>query len=563
MMLAAMLEAGAPVHAQFSYVNTTTLHTNVATSSGSISMPGITTNHSFTTVSSNYTIGDPLATAFGKLNGDFAFIANWMGTNESGVSGLVMTNAGGTYISFDGSTLVLNTNGFGGGGGGGGGSNYLATSFGVGNDLTISNTFTLITNYASGWNLTAITISGPTNCDGSTNSIYTLCQDASSFLFGYLTNACTNIYTPILGTNFPPLLSSIITDPTVSNFVNNAGVTNLLTALSLNQLVQELSAAGLLTNLYAVYPFAAGTPDGDAVNLISNNVNYSITWHGFMATTGAHGAWGVSNNQNGFVSSYGDTGFNPSTISPSVLNNFSFEVWLGLADTSSSTPFIMGSISSGGTGGSYLQSHSSTTSITNDLFDLFINNSSSVGYEQTLTKSGFLGASRTSSNLLSILTEQNGPNDYSVTSTVVSTGNMFIGAVNYSGVGTLGSISTLGFAAFGAGISDSSLTTLKTIVDNYNAKRTGSTFAQYYAISMQAPVTNINYGGATNFFVLWHKYTTNSWIMVSTYPSCGYGGPCFPGPVFLCVPSKKWYVLSSSYTNSPTGSNVCIYCQTH
>jgi hypothetical protein len=506
------------------------------------------------------TKGDALPTAFGKVNSNAVWFqlqlaAGLTNGSGSGVTNLVPTNGVSIII---GSTLFLNTNYASG--------SYLLESFGAGNDLTISNTFTLMTNSIVGWNLTTITISGPTNCDGSTNSIYNLCQDTNSIVFGYLTNSCTNIYTPIQFTNFPPGLSNIVTDPTVSNFVNNAGVTNQMTALYLNQLVKELNDNGLLTNLYAVYPFAVGTPAGDSVNLISNNANYSIAWNGFMASAAAHGIWGVSNNANGIVSSYGDTGFKPSVISPSLLNNLSLAVWIGQSHNDAyHTPYIMGALDSSAAGGSFLQAMSSTPAVTNDLFFIFANNpqSGSMPIQQTLTKSGFIGASRTTNTSYTILTEQNGPNTYNQTSTVVANGNMFIGAVNYPGFGTISSISSLGFVAFGNGISDSKLSTLKNIVDNYNAWRPASTFQQYYAIPTQAPTANINYGGATNIFALWRPYTTNSWILTGTAPSCGFGGPCFPGPVIMCAPSHQWYVLSSYYTNSPTGSNVCIYCQTH
>ena len=253
MLLAAVLEAGTPVHAQpFSYVNTTALHTNVATSSGTITMPGLTTNQSFTTVVSNYTIGDSLATAFGKVNNNFAFIANWMGTNESGVYELTLTNAGGTYISVDGSTLVLNTNGFGGGGGSGGGVTNVVSTNGV--SIIIGGTLFLSTNGLSGGNINgtnpiftnSVTIVNPNVVNYSLLSV-----TVSGYSNACINGTYTNDATACVLTNQCGFIFSLI-NPDGSGTING-GATNLNYITCLAAVVSGCTENTNVNNLYNEY----------------------------------------------------------------------------------------------------------------------------------------------------------------------------------------------------------------------------------------------------------------------------------------------------------------------
>jgi hypothetical protein len=63
--------------AQISFINLTSLSTNVTTSSALITIPGLCTNYTYTVVNSNnLVIGDTLPTAFGKVNSSFAYVSN-------------------------------------------------------------------------------------------------------------------------------------------------------------------------------------------------------------------------------------------------------------------------------------------------------------------------------------------------------------------------------------------------------------------------------------------------------------------------------------------------------
>lgn len=63
--------------AQISFINLTSLATNVTTSSALITIPGVCVNYTYTVVNSNNVIiGDPIPTAFGKVNSSFSYISN-------------------------------------------------------------------------------------------------------------------------------------------------------------------------------------------------------------------------------------------------------------------------------------------------------------------------------------------------------------------------------------------------------------------------------------------------------------------------------------------------------
>jgi hypothetical protein len=135
----------------------------------------------------------PFPTVLSQMNYNFAWIAANAGIYPPGITNLILTNSG--TISITGGTLILNTNGFGGGGSGGAGgawtNNYLIKSFGAGNDLTISNSFTLVNTNITGYTLQSITVSGGGGTGSTTNmnGAYTYDSD-----LGALTNFLGYVY---------------------------------------------------------------------------------------------------------------------------------------------------------------------------------------------------------------------------------------------------------------------------------------------------------------------------------------------------------------------------------
>jgi hypothetical protein len=282
-----------------------------------------------------------------------------------------------------------------------------------------------------------------------------------------------------------------------------------------------------------------------------------------MASTAAHGSWGVSNNTTGSTS-FGDTGFNESNFT-NALNNFSLSAWVSPCSASG---FIGGALTHNYTGSPHFDPDTRLYGDTNasgyvvsgsiNLSSSFWNNPQII-----LPSSGFVSVSRISSSYYMTFTEGTVSN-YSLASTSLPTNSIMVGAASHDLYVAEGGVNSIGFFAIGNGLTSGQLNVLTTIVDNYNSWRPTSIAPSYYQLPnpWSAP-TNAISSSVTNVLALWRSYTTNSWILVADFPSCGYGGPCFTGPVIMCAPSHQWYVLSSYYTNSPTGSNVCTFCQTH
>jgi hypothetical protein len=62
---------------QITFINLTSLATNVTTSSALITIPGVCTNYPYTVVNSNnLVIGDPIPSAFAEVNSSFSYISN-------------------------------------------------------------------------------------------------------------------------------------------------------------------------------------------------------------------------------------------------------------------------------------------------------------------------------------------------------------------------------------------------------------------------------------------------------------------------------------------------------
>lgn len=519
------------------FVDQTTVTTNVTTAVGAITIPGVTAMTPYSRRDTNTIIGDPIPAAFNKLNIDINFLYQ----------------------------LIL----AGGGGGGGGGTGPFL-------NLIDTNTLSIISTNISGYQLVSVVVNTPgmfTNCDLTTNSTYVLDNDPSSAWYRFLTNNCTNSYAPLGQTNITNIFGSVVgNDTDVSNYMINAGLgnnTNILQALAVGQLVQDLKANGLYSNFFAIYPFAAGTVLGDAVNLVSNNVSYSIGWAGFMNTPAAHGIWGISNNNS--AGSWGDTHLVESSITPSVLNDFSLLAWTTPISTVGGFNAFIGSKHWGGFNFDMQSGVGAQTTVSGYFITGGVN-VSTAGWNPPAVhqlNSGFSGVTRFDPSTYYTFAE-NLFSPYVRSSTTVPPGNIYVGNTYQGFPNNLPnnadtSLCSIGFAAIGRGFSLQQMALLQAIIDNYCASRPSSPANSYTGLpGLPGSTFNSGFNQATNIFTVWVPYTTNSWILLVSAPSCGFGGPCFTGPVIKCNnPNGQWYMLSPSYTNDPTGQKVCTFCQTH
>ena len=281
-----MLALALPVRGQITNIDTTTVTISAVSNMAYISIPGvgITNLPYFMVNSNNIAIGDPARVAYAKINANFAYLMQVIATNYLN---LVNTNqpqygviAGSplqNQFTSAGSNYIYNllTNFMGSGGSGGGlsyrfantnwspgiyvlnttniffGTNglynaYLAQAFGAGNDLTITNTFTLVgTNYyltLGGLNpppFTTLTNTGGgwyPGGGGATNASYTnvgtvypvppiICTNSSPPYYPYFTNG--NIIALTNGCGFVEYTNTGSTNPPLGPFgptcTNTAG----------------------------------------------------------------------------------------------------------------------------------------------------------------------------------------------------------------------------------------------------------------------------------------------------------------------------------------------------
>lgn len=151
-------------------------------------------------------------------------------------------------------------------------------------------------------------VSGPTTNTiiGSTGSNYIysiastfggVASNAIAMNNGFGTNTTFINHITLSSTNSNGVMTNNL-DPDAVNFFMAAGMTNysayLTNITAVNNLVLSLKAANLWTNCMAIYPFAAGTVAGDAINLKTNSL--PISWGGFLSNSAAHTPAGISNN---------------------------------------------------------------------------------------------------------------------------------------------------------------------------------------------------------------------------------------------------------------------------
>lgn len=483
--LMALMAKGQPA-----YVDTVTPRTNTVTYSGVLTVPGVSTNAGVTLRNTNnISYGDPLSTAFGTLNTDLAFLWNYLLTNDFAGTGAV-------------------TNG-----------NYLVKTNGTGSDLTIARSFTLLSTNIISYTLTGITItnSGITNVDGPYG------PDGSGGVEG-TTNG-------VVITFIPP----VALDPDASNYLSAAGVTNLLPTLFVNQLVTDLKTNGLWSKCLVVYPFAAGTPAGDAINLLGTN--YTIDWSGFLSTAAAHGEWGVSNNG---TAAFGDTHFVPSGLDATALTNLAFSIWL--TPVTNPASYVIGALDSAGAVSSILAPQSLVRGIIN------VNNVGPyAGITLPFTNSGTVIYSQTGTNLAALAGSTDISNVLTAAFQLPAT-NLFVGNINYNG-GAQNPLVSLGFAAVTTGLTTNEMLAMKNVVDRYDAWRPERTVAPDYTFVpplASTPTVTSPYPGIPpgHYMTFWQAVGTNgTWVCLGSSPP-GFINPftqfvwrCGSGPIhFMSTP---------------------------
>ena len=242
-----------------------------------------------------------------------------------------------------------------------------------------------------------------------------------------------------------------VVDTSASNFFTATGITDDTIKGAITELVKALKDSGLWNKMEVLYPFAGGSADAHAYNLVDTST-FKINWNGSIT----HGAFGILPA----VNAYGDTGYNPNTQ-------------LGPSPGSSAI-------------GAYIYSPSSTLSgivgLANSSYNnqfLLFNNAGNTGSSQqssgggnpgvTATKgSGAWVASRSSQTLLRLFNNgtQVNENTTDASSLTIASLNAYVGATNLAGAAS-GVADTLSFAFISSGFSNAEASQMSDIMEQY------------------------------------------------------------------------------------------------
>lgn len=263
--------------------------------------------------------------------------------------------------------------------------------------------------------------------------------------------------------NFAPFAfqntQGITYDPNAQAFFTAADLNNTTDRNAVNQLVLDLKSNSLWTKMYVIYPFVGGISTTCSYNLVNPNT-YQITWNGGMtfSSTGV-----VSNGSSG----YGNTGWNPKSFDAltGITTSLCLSVYSRTNSTNDGEEYGVAS------GNPAIQMLAKRTN-GNVIFD---NYNSSTGRIQTaVTNSlGLFTSSRTAQNELkgyrnasqvgSTLTTNQTASNIQTTLNY----NLYVCAQNNAGSTASYSTRQLAWMHIGAGLTSSEVSTLYTIVQNY------------------------------------------------------------------------------------------------
>lgn len=243
-------------------------------------------------------------------------------------------------------------------------------------------------------------------------------------------------------------------DADVEAFLLCSGITDDTQVEAITDLVDSLKTNSLWTSFDAIYPFVGGSSTAHSCNLRDTS-KYSITWAG----TVTHNANGITGNGS---TGYGDTGFNPTTASSPQfsLNAASIGCYCKTASLLTTSSFM--GCNSGVSGYANL---STFVLVSNFVSLQGLNTSTSVTQGAT-SFAGQIIASRTASNA-QIVYSPSGQASSSAASVAIPNQNAYLLAANNAGSAVGFITANLAFAFIGSGLSDSQITTLKSIILTY------------------------------------------------------------------------------------------------
>ena len=245
-------------------------------------------------------------------------------------------------------------------------------------------------------------------------------------------------------------------------FIQTAGITGATEQSAITTLYNDLVSNGLWNKLYVIYPFVGGTSTSTKYNL-KDVSKYTISWAGGItyASTGVKG-----NGTNG----RGITGWNPKVFNTGTTITDSLSVGFYSRTNVSNEKVDFGIANS--TTNAAIQILARRSSNSYAVFDNY-NSSSGRAQDYVGGSTGFYVSSRTSTTSMKGFinaTQIGTTNTTSVTTSNITNDlndSLYILCQNLDGVATSYSPREFAWFHIGAGLSDSEVSTLNTIVQNF------------------------------------------------------------------------------------------------
>jgi hypothetical protein len=264
--------------------------------------------------------------------------------------------------------------------------------------------------------------------------------------------------------NFAPFAfqnsQAVTYDSNAQAFFDAAGITNTTEKNAVNQLVLDLKSNSLWNNMFFIYPFVGGTSTTTSYNL-KNTSQYQITWNGGITFSST----GVLSNG---TSGYGNTGWNPKTYSlsfPSITSSLCLSVYSRTNNTNDGEEYGVASgqpaiqmLAKRTNGNAIFDNYNST----NGRIQTAVTNSQGL-FTSSRTAQNYFQAFRNASQVGSDLTTNQNTADITTTLNY----NLYVLAQNNAGSAASYSTRELAWMHAGYGLSSSQVSTLYTIVQNY------------------------------------------------------------------------------------------------
>jgi hypothetical protein len=260
-------------------------------------------------------------------------------------------------------------------------------------------------------------------------------------------------------------LAKVQFDPDAQSFFNATGITNSTIQDAVNTLTVSLKDNGLWTSMSAIYPMVGGTADTHKYNLKDpqdTNAAYRITFSGSWTHSEASGSI-----PDGAAAGTGTTSGNTFYSASGAINNFSLSYYTrtNVMQNNVGGLFTFGTSVSATESYAIMVNRSNAGAISLNVYSNMGADAQGIGFSYSnVAQRGLVVGSRTSSTSNKVY--HNGT--LRGTNTTTNTGTWPARAIHF-GAPTSGVFTSMNcqFAHIGLGLTDAQVSTLTTIVENF------------------------------------------------------------------------------------------------